>query len=504
MRRVVTSRNQRTTTILSVSSTSRCRRRRVLWGPWYWSTFWIMNSYLLIQQTGKTTGFPFTAVVIRSVLSFQRRRIETLSFQRISSRAVLLPPPPHSRHYHPPHPITHKDSSSRLYTFKSDNNTNDDSVDDDPTTTTTLADRLWNSPSWITSTKSTTVKTLVQLGTKRKVRTQQQQTIVEGRKLLHDLLANPQTHSLVQQILIAVDETNSDNDDDTTAYTNFCQEIQHLQKAVDKASRLTEQPLELPPILPATSKVVQHCTDTVTNQGLVAKVNIPPSPTSISNLLPNTNINNGSPSLILVLDGLQDPGNVGTLLRSSVASGVTAVYLLPNSCDPYSPKAIRSAMGTTFTIPILIQPTTTTSSTLDDDHTTERNDWQIAQQVLQTQWNVSQFYAATMLEEDDDIDTVNGPQSLAHYKVDWTRSSKTNDSPTALALILGREGSGLSLPIRQLVHSGDITAVHVPMQNGIESLNAAICGSVILFEYQRQRQQQEEAMSKQEGDNEEV
>jgi TrmH family RNA methyltransferase len=91
-----------------------------------------------------------------------------------------------------------------------------------------------------------------------------------------------------------------------------------------------------------------------------------------------------------------------------------------------------------------------------------------AQQVL-ANWQVKDIYAATM--ED-------GAVSFPHYDVDWIQH------PTAM--VIGSEGTGLSDTVRGMVVSGEIKSVHVPMESGIESLNAAVCGSVILFEYLRQ------------------
>jgi TrmH family RNA methyltransferase len=158
----------------------------------------------------------------------------------------------------------------------------------------------------------------------------------------------------------------------------------------------------------------------------------------------------------LVLDGVADPGNVGTLLRSSVAVGAAGVVLLPQCCNVWNPKAIRSAMGCTFQIPIV---------TVDS--------WSDAQQVLLQECNM---YAATM-EEESDSGTVS---SIPHYKVDWTASNIPS------ALVIGSEGNGLSHSVREAVADGTIQAIHITMEAGIESLNAAVCGSVILFEYQRQ------------------
>mmetsp|Transcript_11696 Transcript_11696/g.21314 ORF Transcript_11696/g.21314 Transcript_11696/m.21314 type:complete len:126 (+) Transcript_11696:975-1352(+) len=114
-------------------------------------------------------------------------------------------------------------------------------------------------------------------------------------------------------------------------------------------------------------------------------------------------------------------------------------------------------MGCTFQIPIV---------TVDS--------WSDAQVLLQE----CNIYAATMDEkESNKSGTV---LSIPHYKVHWTASN------TPSALVIGSEGNGLSHSVREAVADGTLQAIHITMEAGIESLNAAVCGSVILFEYQRQ------------------
>ena len=100
------------------------------------------------------------------------------------------------------------------------------------------------------------------------------------------------------------------------------------------------------------------------------------------------------------------------------------------------------------------------------------------------------IYAATLdtrielrsgeVDDNESITTTTAAFSPAHTGVNWTAGG-------ANALIIGREGPGLSSEIRDAVSQGVIGSVHVPMEGGMDSLNAAICGSVILFEYARQK-----------------
>ena len=99
----------------------------------------------------------------------------------------------------------------------------------------------------------------------------------------------------------------------------------------------------------ATEEVVNACCDTVTPQGIVATISIPPPYSGpISN---NSSSSSRKSRLYVILDGVSDPGNVGTILRSSLAVGVEAVLLLSDNdnnnscCDVWNPKAVRSAMG---------------------------------------------------------------------------------------------------------------------------------------------------------------
>jgi TrmH family RNA methyltransferase len=327
-------------------------------------------------------------------------------------------------------------STSRLFnSFSGDNNNSN------------------TNPNLVSSTKSNTVKKIQQLLSKRKKRTELQECVVEGPRMVFDLLADSRTRSLVKQVLISTEKwedyqeewhaawEKSDNDDD------------------DK-NELKES-LFPPTVVPGTPEVLKACTDTVANQGIVAIVGIPSFPLVAATA--EASDENGSSALTpvassplyLILDGVADPGNLGTLLRSSVATAVTGVILLPGSCDPWNPKAVRSAMGTSFRLPIVAV-----------------DSWSQCQDLLSDTLSCHRTFAATMLED---------RQGTSHYQVDWTCE------PTAL--IIGSEGNGLSEEVRRSLEDdkdGKMQPVYVPMQAGVESLNAAICGSVILFEYLRQ------------------
>lgn len=283
---------------------------------------------------------------------------------------------------------------------------------------------IFNESNMISSIKSQTVKRIQALQNKRKKRSEENLTIVEGKRMVFDLLGDPSTSRLVSQIFISEERWDE------------------YAPMIDATDRF---------VTPVTSDVMRHCSDTVTPQGILAMVQIPRLEISISTE-DNEKVNN---PLFLVLDGVADPGNLGTLLRSARATGVAAVYLLSDSCcDPWNPKAVRSAMGTSFRIPIR----------------GPFNDWDECSRDLSS-LGCRSFYAATMLA---DI------EGTPHFNVDWTGGSFSS------ALLIGSEADGLSEDVREEVLNGKIQSVYIPMETGVESLNAAVCGSVIMFEYQRQ------------------
>jgi RNA methyltransferase, TrmH family len=175
-------------------------------------------------------------------------------------------------------------------------------------------------------------------------------------------------------------------------------------------------------------EVMGHLSDTQTPQGLIAIVPLP-------DLTPPTRID-----LILILDGVADPGNMGTILRTAAAAGVDGVVLAPYCVDPFNPKVLRSGMGAHFRVPIV------------------RKTWK----------DISEEYAGLTFYLADAESTV------AYYGVDWTKPS---------ALIVGGEARGAESEAEALAQK----IVSIPMVNGVESLNAAIAAGVILFEIRRQR-----------------
>lgn len=144
---------------------------------------------------------------------------------------------------------------------------------------------------------------------------------------------------------------------------------------------------------------------------------------------------------IVLLDGVQDPGNVGTLVRVSAAFGCTALVALDGTADPWSPKAVRASAGTAFRIPLLRERWAETTRRLDG-------------------WSGQLFRADA------------GGRGVAGVS-----------ASTPWALALGGEGDGCR---RELSERANAT-VSIPMPGGVDSLNVGIAGALLLYELTRDR-----------------
>ena len=148
-------------------------------------------------------------------------------------------------------------------------------------------------------------------------------------------------------------------------------------------------------------------------------------------------------TVMLILDGIQDPGNLGTILRTALASGVRYVCLTPGTVDLYNPKVLRSTMGALFSLVLLPG------------------------------------------KQPEDILDFCKERGLSVFMGDIQGSSLFHtilpDGP--LALVVGNEAKGPS----PLFRSGDVQRVTIPMAQDVESLNVAIATGILLYEIVRQR-----------------
>jgi TrmH family RNA methyltransferase len=184
-------------------------------------------------------------------------------------------------------------------------------------------------------------------------------------------------------------------------------------------------------IISVDSQLFGEIADTEQPQAIIAIATMPEA------RLPNDS------SLVLAVDGVQDPGNLGTLIRSAAAAGADGVALLPSTVDPFSPKVVRASAGTVFAIPIGHFP------------------------------SPPQIVNATFVTEPA-IVIAEGSGDATYDAHDWT-------PPTLL--IIGGEARGAAETTRTYAHS----TVTIPMHGGVESLNAGVAGAILLFEASRQR-----------------
>ena len=183
-----------------------------------------------------------------------------------------------------------------------------------------------------------------------------------------------------------------------------------------------------------TEAVMKKISDTETPQGIIAVCNM--THLNLEELLL-------SGRMLLVLDRVQDPGNIGTMLRTADAAGVGGVVLLSGSADAYGPKTVRASMGSLFHLPVL-------------QGVTEEN-------FVTTAKDLGYELLVTALE---------GAVSL--YKADLKGR---------IAFVMGNEANGVSESLLAVADK----KVFIPMQGRAESLNVAMAAGVIMFEALRRR-----------------
>ncbi len=153
-------------------------------------------------------------------------------------------------------------------------------------------------------------------------------------------------------------------------------------------------------------------------------------------------------AIYMVLENLQDPGNLGTILRTAEASGVDGVILGENCVDMYNPKVIRSTMGAIFRVPFTYVENVREAIRI------------MSERGIST-------YAAILSEDAKEYDAF--------------------DYTTATAFVIGNEGNGLSEEAIRLSTS----QVFIPMQGEAESLNASMAAGILMYEAARQRRHKE-------------
>ncbi len=176
-----------------------------------------------------------------------------------------------------------------------------------------------------------------------------------------------------------------------------------------------------------------------------------------------------SPNFILIPDQIRDPGNLGTLLRTAAATGVQAVLLPPETTDPFAPKAVRAGMGAHFRLPIHSMTWDEIREYVGSSHLTQQD-------------RSYRDDPSSQLEKTQPSGTT--PPRLQVYLADMNGTSFwETDLRQPLALVIGSEAVGASDEARRLATQ----KICIPMAGDVESLNAGVAGSVLMFEVVRQR-----------------
>lgn len=184
-----------------------------------------------------------------------------------------------------------------------------------------------------------------------------------------------------------------------------------------------------------SDRVFESVSDTVTPQGILAVVNqIERSFDDIIN-----NETGTYKKCFLIIDEIRDPGNLGTIIRTAEGAGVSGIFLSRETVDIYSPKVIRSTMGSVFRVPFIYSDS-------------------LVETVERLKKEKVKIFAAHLDGED--------------YS---NKSIKENK----LAFVIGNESRGIS---EELINKAD-KLIRIPMKGKVESLNASVCASILMYSY---------------------
>ena len=257
----------------------------------------------------------------------------------------------------------------------------------------------------ITSSANSRVKQVMQWQTKAKERKKQNVFIVEGPKMCFEA-----PHKLLKAVYVS---------------ESFYKENRYA-KELNSVEAVTEV---------VSDQVFKTISDTQTPQGILAVVKIPKY--ELSDMLC------GEKTHLLILESVQDPGNLGTMVRTGEGAGISGIIMNRTTVDLFNPKTIRSTMGSIYRMPYYI---------VDD----------LEETLTMLQGKGVHLYAAHL-------------KGTAMYDAfDYTK---------ACGFLIGNEGNGLS---KEIADCAD-TYIRIPMEGKVESLNAAISATLLMYECNRQR-----------------
>lgn len=263
----------------------------------------------------------------------------------------------------------------------------------------------------ITSTSNIQVKNLIQLQKKAKARNAQDVFVVEGIRMFREV---------PKDRVVKV----------------YCSEGFYEKARTEAIFRELESKTEI-----LSDRIFESVSDTKTPQGILVVVK--QYHYSVEEILQEKKEDREKPFLV-VLEDLQDPGNLGTIFRTAEGAGVDAVLLSKESVDLYNPKTIRSTMGSIYRMPFVYC----------DDLPAEME--RLKEAGIYT-------YAAHL------------DQSVPYDAPDYTMGC---------AFLIGNEGNGLSDRLTGLAQQ----KIRIPMKGKLESLNAAMAAGILMYEARRQRE----------------
>lgn len=255
----------------------------------------------------------------------------------------------------------------------------------------------------ITSTANAQVKNLIQLVKKAKVRNEQRLFVVEGTKMFAEA-----PKEWIDRVYVS---------------ESFVNDREHQ-------AMLTGISYEV-----LSDSVFKTVSDTQTPQGILSLLKMPSY--ELSDVL------KGEKTHLLILESIQDPGNLGTMFRTGEGAGISGVIMNRTTVDVFNPKTIRATMGSIYRVPFHV--TDNLTETIDKLHE-----------------NGVQLYAAHL----------KGTQSYDRF-----------DYRKATGFLIGNEGNGLTDETSERAD----TYVRIPMEGAVESLNAAIAATILMYEAARQR-----------------
>ena len=199
-----------------------------------------------------------------------------------------------------------------------------------------------------------------------------------------------------------------------------------------------------------SKQVMEAIADTRTPQGVAALVSRP--------YLGLDDLFSNSPDLLVIADELQDPGNLGTIIRTAEAAGANGVITTRYTVDPFSDKAIRASMGSALRLPIV-------TGVIRADIVARCRDHKIKMIASRA--------------------TTGPPKGVIEdaARVEKIKLCVEVDMTVPIALIVGREATG----IPESAQSEADEFVHIPMAQGVESFNVAAATAILLYEAARQR-----------------